>query len=194
MRYDATLPASYFDDIFAADDDPWGLATSAYEAAKFDTTLAALSGRRFASGLEIGCATGVLTARLSLSCDRLLAIDISARAIARARERCAGDRHVAFEQMAFPDEAPSAADFDLMVLSEVVYYWDDRGIDHAAAQAKRMIAPGGDMLLVHWLGDTDYPQSGDQAATKLLAALGNHVEVVRADRTKDYRLDLWRFR
>ena len=44
------------------DPDPWEFETSEYEAAKYDATIAALEGRRYATGLEIGCSIGVLTA------------------------------------------------------------------------------------------------------------------------------------
>ena len=54
------------------------------------------------------------------------------------------------------------------------------------------LRPGGDVLLVHWTGETDYPQSGDDAVTKLRAALGDRVRVLEARRTDAYRLDLWR--
>ncbi len=83
-----SLDARYFDDIFAGDDDPWSLADSAYEAAKFDRTFAALDDRHYARALEVGCAHGVLTRRLALLCDDLLSIDISARAVDLARARC----------------------------------------------------------------------------------------------------------
>ena len=36
------MGAAYFDALYAVDDDPWGFATSPYERAKYDRTLAAL--------------------------------------------------------------------------------------------------------------------------------------------------------
>jgi hypothetical protein len=46
---------------------------------------------------------------------------------------------------------------------------------------------------VHWTGDTDYPQTGDAAVTKLRDRLGG-VAVERAERKDAYRLDLWSLR
>ena len=89
-----SLTSAYFEGIFAGDADPWGLASSPYEAAKFDRTIAALSARRAAFALEVGCAGGVLTERLSAVCDHLLAIDVSPTALERARQRLSGRRNV----------------------------------------------------------------------------------------------------
>jgi len=186
-----SLNAGYFEGIFQSDDDPWGLASSAYEDAKFARTIAVLDDRRYAHALEVGCAHGVLTARLAPLCDALLAVDISAAAIAKARKRLADIPHVALEKMAFPREAPTSADVDLIVLSEVVYYWSDADIALAASRIDEMLASNGRIILVHWTGDTDYPQTGDAAVAKLWSALANACSIEIAERTDDYRLDLW---
>ncbi len=189
MRPDHSLDARYFDGVFTGDDDPWSLASSPYEAAKFDATLAAIDDRRYRSALEIGCAHGVLTARLAPMCDTLTSIDISLRAVELARSRCAALAHVTITHCGFPAETPDGA-FDLVVLSEVVYYWDDADIDRAAAAIRASATPDCRIMLVHWTGDTDYPQTGDAAVTKLRDRLGG-VVVERAERKDVYRLDLW---
>lgn len=190
-RTGASLTEDYFDGIFAADDDPWSLANSPYEAAKFARTIAVLDDRRYAAALEIGCAHGVLTHRLAPWCDDLLAIDISAKAIGYARGRCEEFRQIRFERVAFPDEAPAIEFCDLVLLSEVVYYWSDADVVAAGTWLKTHVAVGGRILLVHWIGETDYPQSGDAAVDKMSAALGDTIRVEHAERTSSYRLDLW---
>ena len=191
-RTDTSLQADYFEQIFAQDDDPWSLASSAYEAAKFARTIAVLDDRRYAAALEIGCAHGVLTQRLAPFCDDLLAIDIAANAIAQARNRCRALAQVRFDRIAFPREAPVLAPLDLVLLSEVVYYWDSADIARLAGYLRGAVASGGYVMLVHWIGETDYPKSGDEAVAELHAALGDRVTVVRSDRHEAYRLDLWR--
>ena len=79
------LGPAFFDDLYAADPDPWKFASSPYEAAKYDATIEALQGRRFTSALEIGCSIGVLTDRLSAHCDTLLAIDVAEAALDQAK-------------------------------------------------------------------------------------------------------------
>ncbi|GGB65784.1 class I SAM-dependent DNA methyltransferase [Blastomonas aquatica] len=192
MRHQTSLDAKYFEQMFRDKPDPWGFETSAYEQAKYARTLEALGDRRFDRALEVGCANGVLTALLAPYCDRLLAIDISETALRLARERCSDLADVAFEQLAFPRQTPEEKSFDLLLLSEVVYYWDDGDLERAAEWIARTVVPGGKVLLVHWTGETDYPQSGDEAVEKLYAMLTDRIDLVRTDRQPEYRLDLWR--
>jgi cyclopropane fatty-acyl-phospholipid synthase-like methyltransferase len=65
IRRRHSIDADYFEGLYRAEDDPWGFATSAYEHAKYDATLAALGTERSHRALEVGCAIGVLTARLA---------------------------------------------------------------------------------------------------------------------------------
>lgn len=186
-----SLAADYFDGIFAGDDDPWSLASSEYEAAKFIHTIAVLDDRRYASALEIGCAHGVLTQKLAALCTDLLAVDIAAAALEAARKRCAALPQVRFERMAFPRETPFAAALNLVVLSEVAYYWGDEDLAAAGQWLTTQVARDGRILLVHFTGETDYPQTADGATSKLRDALGDAVCVTQAERADRYRLDLW---
>jgi SAM-dependent methyltransferase len=193
-RHSQSLDAAYFEEMFQGDTDPWDLESSAYEAAKFEASVAALGGRHYRRGFEIGCAGGTLTRRLAPWTADLLAIDISATALERARKRCEGLTQVRFARMAFPRDTPDEPPFDLMVMSEVAYYWDEADLDRAARDILRLLEPGGDLLLVHFTGETDYPQSGDDAVGLLGAALGGDVEVLTSETHARYRLDLWRRR
>lgn len=186
-----SLSGDYFERMFQGDQDPWGLESRPYETAKFEDTILALDGRHHANGFEIGCAGGTLTRRLATSCDRLLAVDVSATALSRARARCVDLSNVTFEPMRFPAECPAGV-FDLIVVSEVAYYWDAGDLARAATWLGHALTPGGDLLLVHWTGETDYPHSGDAAVQALRDHLGETVQVVTARRRPHYRLDLWR--
>lgn len=190
-RAKSSLPPAYFENMFAENDDPWDLESSPYEREKYARTLDALGDRRYNSGFEVGCAKGMLTKQLAEHCDELFAIDVSATALYAARMRCAALSHVQFANMAFPAVSPSRS-FDLVVLSEVVYYWDDLDIARAGAWLAEHVERGGDLILVHWTGETDYPQSADDAVSKLKIALGRPVTALREERADKYRLDLWR--
>lgn len=194
MRAPTSLPPSYFETMFAGDIDPWRFETSPYEQAKYAHTIASLGGRRYQNAFEIGCATGVLTERLAAHCDRLLAVDVSETALARAQTRCASSHHVAFARMMFPREAPGTGGFDLTVLSEVAYYWDQPDLALAGQQIARILEPGGDLVLVHWTGETDYPVTGDDAVQALGRSLDGRVDAIISERTTQYRLDVWRRR
>lgn len=189
----ASLPASYFEAIYERDADPWRFRTSAYERAKYDATLAALPRPRYRRALEVGCSIGVLTRDLAARCDALLGIDASEKALAAARGACAGLPSLSFARMQAPDEWPEGGEaFDLILLSEVVYYLDPGDVERLAARVGGSLAPGGDCVLVHWTGDTDYPLSGDEATERFVAAASGFAAVTRRERSERYRLDLLR--
>ncbi|WP_260929219.1 nodulation S family protein [Novosphingobium sp. 9] len=190
-RPETSLPSEYFENMFRGTLDPWNLETSPYEQRKFARSVEVLGARTYDHVFEIGCAKGVLTSRLAPQATSLFAIDVSGTALRAARERCADLGHVGFANMRFPAQAPHGK-FDLVVLSEVAYYWNDRDLGEAAEWLERHLIAGGDVLLVHWTGKTDYPQSGDGAVDKLKAHLGETISVCIAEHGADYRLDLWR--
>ena len=175
----ASLDRSYFDSIYEADADPWRFASSPYERAKYAATLAALGGRRYRLALEVGCSIGVLTRSLAERCDALIATDISDRPLAEARRRSADAPWVRFERMAAPKEWPDGR-FDLILLSEVVYYLAPDDVAALAARVRDTLALGGDLVLVHWTGETDYPLSGDEAAELLLREAGEDLREIKS--------------
>jgi SAM-dependent methyltransferase len=190
MRKAKSLDGAYFEDLYQRHDDPWNFASSPYEKAKYSRTLEVLGERRANFALEVGCSIGILTQRLARHCDHLTATDISKRALDQARDRCADLANVSF-RLVSSAEGSFEGVFDLIVLSEVIYYWDDEDAAKAAEAIKRAMTSGGRLLLVHWLGETDYPKSADEAVDRLGRDLGGAYDVELAERTPDYRLDLW---
>lgn len=188
---DRSLDAAYFADIYARSDDPWEFASSAYERAKYDATLAAIPESRPKRVLEIGCSIGVLTARLAERCEQIVAIDIDPHALALARERCRELSNVRFERRAFPAETV-AGSFDLIVVSEVAYYWSDR--DFARARERiAASAPRGTVVLVHFTPVVEaYVRGGDAVHDAFLNDPA--FEPVWGSRAERYRLDVLRVR
>lgn len=153
-----TLPASYFDRMYADAEDPWGFDTRWYEQRKYALTLAALPEPRFGSALEVGCSIGVLTARLADRCDHLVAVDASERALAAARGRAPT---VEFRLGAVPGSWP-AGSYDLVVLSEVAYYLGPDDLSGLLDLVSADLNPDGFVLACHWRHEVpDYPQTGD---------------------------------
>jgi alkylation response protein AidB-like acyl-CoA dehydrogenase/protein-L-isoaspartate O-methyltransferase len=157
-----SLPTKYFDRIYTRKRDPWNFETSEYEKAKYAATLAALPLGRYQCGLEVGCSIGVLTALLAERCQGLLALDLSERALAVARARCAEMPQVTFARMRVPYEMPDER-FDLMVVSEVAYYWSLADLKKAADGLAVRHKHGGHLVLVHLTEKVaDYPLTGDE--------------------------------
>ncbi len=188
-----SLPPGYFEALYQADPDPWRFAESEYERAKYAATLAALPRPRYASAFEAGCSIGVLTAALAPRCDALLAVDAAAAPLRAARDRCAALPQVTLRQAVLPADWPEGR-FDLLLFSEVLYYLDPDDLHRLARRTAASLAPGGDILLVHWTGETDYPQTGDAAAEAFCKALTPYAAVTWQSRAERYRLDLLRGR
>jgi hypothetical protein len=186
-----SLPADYFAGMYATDGDPWGFTTSPYERDKYAATLAALPRGRYRSAFEPACSIGVLTHALADRCDRLTASDLVSTALDAARARCADRPWVSFRQGAMPAQWPEGR-FDLIVLSEFLYFLDRTDLATLVARVGGAIEPGGDIVLVHWLGPTDYPLSGDEAAEGFIAGAASFASVIGGERRSDYRIDVLR--
>jgi SAM-dependent methyltransferase len=183
------LSREYFEKLYAESPDPWGFETSPYERRKYERTLDVLGRRRYRHALEAGCSIGVFTAMLAPLCDELLAVDVSEKAIATAKERLAGFPHVRIEVRTLPEETPEES-FDLVVASEVLYYWPEDVMLAALRRFEDVLAPGGTLLAVHWRKETKtYPLQGDEVHELLVehTRLANTTTIVEPE----YRLDLF---
>ncbi|MGH3145406.1 MAG: SAM-dependent methyltransferase [Rubrobacter sp.] len=181
------LGREYFEGLYALSGDPWDFETSEYEREKYERTLRSLGERRFGRALEAGASIGVFTMMLADRCDELLAVDVSERAVTVARERLSGRPHVRVERRTLPEEMP-AGPFDLIVASEVLYYFPKQEMLATLESFERELAAGGTLLAVHWRRQTrTYPLQGDEVHELL-------VEYTRLERKEtiiepDYRLD-----
>jgi SAM-dependent methyltransferase len=189
---DETLPVSHFEALYGRSPDPWRFATSAYEAAKYDATLAALPRAHYARALDVGCSIGVFTERLAERCSTVLGLEPVEAALAAARDRNAHHAHVRFAAAFVPRDWPDAH-FDLVVLSEVLDYLSPNDVAAVAACLGRTVEPGGDVVLVHWVGKK--PGTGarpDEASEILIAASRDVLRPLHQQRNADYRLDVLR--
>jgi SAM-dependent methyltransferase len=187
----ASLRPDYFERVYREADDPWHFASSPYEAAKYAATLAALPRARYRNAFEIGCSIGVLTERLAGRCDQLLSVDVAEAALAQARARCAGLPQVRFQRLRVPDEFPDER-FDLILVSEVAYYWSLHDLARAEALIIEHLEPAGQLLLVHWTPFVDdYPLTGDEAHDAFARGAGDRLRCLLSRREEQYRLDLY---
>lgn len=157
----ATVNSSYFHDQYGRSGDPWGFETRWYEQRKHAISVAQLPQMRYRRGFEAGCSIGVLTAQLAPRCDSLLSCDLVPAAVQAAAQRMAGHPHVAVRQAAIPAQWP-AGRFDLIVLSEILYYFDDADLRQVLDKATGALEPEGTLLAVHWRHPVrEHPRSGD---------------------------------
>ena len=167
-----TLGAGYFDAMYKAAPDPWGFEDRWYEQRKYAISVAALPYRRYRRAFEPGCSIGVLTAMLAGRCDRLLACDVALGAVQAAAGRTRDLPQVVVEHWQIPGEWPEGR-FDLIVFSEILYYFGDRDLEQVLDYGVHALEPGGTLLAVHWRHPVaDYPRSGDDAHRELAARSG----------------------
>jgi 2-polyprenyl-3-methyl-5-hydroxy-6-metoxy-1,4-benzoquinol methylase len=186
---DASRGAAHFQRLYAMSPDPWHYRSSAYERAKYRRTIAALQGRRFRSGFEAGCSIGGLTHMLAAQCDSLLAVDIVDEPLRIARATCADQPWVRLRRMHIPREWPDER-FDLIVLSEVLYFLVPSDIASVADHVDGTLAPDGVVLLVNWLGQADDPCTGDQAARIFIDHASGWLASGLHHREDAYRVDM----
>jgi Nodulation protein S (NodS) len=119
-----------------------------------------------------------------------LATDVSPTAVAKARRRCAEFDNVRVECHDLRSVALDTP-LDLIVLSEVAYYFEVGPLEVISHRLAAALGTGGTLLAVHWLGESiDHVLHGDEAHQILLRSLP--LRHVSAQRHRSFRLDLWR--
>lgn len=165
--------------LYADTADPWDFARSDYEQAKFAATRAALSRPRYASAFELGCGNGQLARHLAPLCDAytgMVAVETARHALPQA----------CFLQGFYPCALPKDA-FDLLILSEILYFLDPPALRSLA----RDIAaswPRAEVICVTYLGQTGHELQGQEALEIFTAALDT-LAFETATRTEGYRID-----
>ena len=169
-----TLSPAYFEALYAASSDPWGLASRRYEARKYALTLAALPLARYKRVFEPGCSIGVLTRLLAERADHVLATDVSLAAIAAAR-RCGLPRNVELVHASVPEYWPDDR-FDLIVFSELGYYFDESDLESFIGHAVAALEPHGHLVAVHWRRPVrDYPGTAANVHSRLVSSSLDHL-------------------
>jgi SAM-dependent methyltransferase len=171
--------------------DPWDFAHSAFEQGRYDDILDSIPTERCAHAYEPGCSIGALTVRLAARCDRLDAVDVSATAVARARERCRALRNVRVAVGSVIDPPPS--DLDLIVFAEIGYYFAVEELDTIATRLRDALRPDGHLLACHWLGESaDHRLHGRLVHDRLHEVMVQNGEHVESCTRPDYVIDVWR--
>lgn len=139
----------YWDDVFR-NEDPWNYA-SPYEQEKYDRQMAIMPDGSLGTVLELACAEGLFTQRLVPRADRVIATDISRKALERAQARCLSDdlENVTFQQLDLCTD-PLPQQLDIIVCSEVLYFTKE--VDTLEKVARRLVSalkPGGHLVTAH---------------------------------------------
>ncbi len=164
--------------------DPWRFRTSPYEQEKFTATRAALARTRYVSAIELGCGNGALAAHLAPRCENYVGIDGVERAVIAARLAVP---EAGFVRRLFPCDLP-AGDHDLIILSEILYFFNETDIGHLARQISQF-CPNAEIICVTYLGETGNLLQGEEALSAFVQALGPNFSFTTIKRTTGYRID-----
>ncbi len=184
-----TSSQEFFEQMYQRSPDPWDFSSSPYEGQRYDAIVAALGDRRYTRGFEPGCSIGILTFRLASLCGEIIAMDLSPTAVKEARERCKGLANVHLECGILPQSMP-AGNFDLIVFSEIGYYFDDAELSGIGQMLVSRLCKSGVFLVAHWLGHScDHRLHGD----RVHEILGSLAEITHqhSENHGKFRLDRW---
>lgn len=184
---------AHFEALYAADEDPWAVRAAWYERRKRAVLLASLGKERYRNAFEPGCGNGEMSAHLAPRCARLLACDGAASAVAAARRRMEGAHldAVRIEQRTLPAQWPRDESFDLVVISELAYYFAPAVLEDLLARACAMLEAGGELALCHYLHDFDDRVSATADAHALAARMPGMTRAVH-HLDQDFLLEIWR--
>ena len=184
---DVTSSAAFFEAKYRNNADPWNFACNTYELSRYDAIIAAISHQRYRQAYEPGCSIGVLTELLANHCNAVYAIDFSPTAAAQAKTRCSHLPQVEVHCGSIVDGLPSK-EFDLLVLSEIGYYFTRQEWQQLSAVLVESIPQNATVLAAHWLGfSKDHRISGDEVHEILLSHPSLQMEY--AERYQARRLD-----
>lgn len=190
-----TYRETYFDALYSDDSDPWQYQTRWYEKRKRDLCLAVLPQAQYSNAIELGCGNGVFSELLARRCQVLTSIDGNNKAVQLAKQRLTDLAHVKVIQGIIPNvlftfeetilKAYPLSDlsngspankppFDLIVISEILYYLSPDDIDEVITWIGQNLAEGGTLLCCHWRYAIDgFVMTGETVHQRLYEAFGS---------------------
>jgi cyclopropane fatty-acyl-phospholipid synthase-like methyltransferase len=189
MTIPDTSSAAFFEAKYRSESDPWNFLQSPYECARYNAILSVLRGRHYHRVFEPGCSIGVLTIRLANICDEIEASDFSPTAVNEARRRCENLSNVRIRCRSL-SEQEDLGPFDLVVLSEIGYYFCAREWRKISECCVATMNRGSTLLAAHWLGSSaDHQISGDEVHNTL--ASNANLLLKHSERHEFFRVDRW---
>jgi SAM-dependent methyltransferase len=152
---------TFFDDIWARGDF-WGFESSEFEREKYARLIAMLDPCGYDRVLEIGCGAGTFTRLLAPLSRRLLAMDVSSKAISAAQANLNMLKQTEFRVANIMDYDPKKeGPWNLIVFNETICYlgwlYSFFDVSWLASELFAATAPGGYLLLANTQGDFGDP-------------------------------------
>ncbi|MGE8538685.1 MAG: class I SAM-dependent DNA methyltransferase [Acinetobacter sp.] len=190
MNSKTAYDQEYFDALYALNQgDPWQYEQRWYEQRKRQICLAVLPQLHFASAIEIGCSNGMFSQQLAERTDSLMCLDANSTAVQLAQQRLHAYPHVQVLQRVVPTDLPQQK-FQLIVVSEILYYLDATALEQVLAWLNTALEPGGCILSCHWRAPiSGFSLNGEDVHRHLTAQLKYAHSLSVQD--SDFLVDLW---
>ncbi len=139
----------YFEELYDTSDEPWGISYRSSQQYRYKFCLQLLKrfSARYESVLDIGCSQGQFTVLLKDVASKITAIDISERAIQRAKKQYGEYENIKFEVGGLPLLPYNNNSFNLITALEVLYYLEKEERKRALGEIKRVLKNDGFLLL-----------------------------------------------
>ncbi|WP_018146905.1 class I SAM-dependent methyltransferase [Henriciella marina] len=137
-----------FEQKFEADADPWQTWDSRYEAVKRASLAKAIGPGPYGRGLEIAAGNGSNTLMIANRTRRLIATEGAPAGAELVRKAVHAQPHVEVVLHDVAERLPAQA-FDLIVISELLYYLGRKPFGMLAREVSRTLQPGGRLVLLH---------------------------------------------
>lgn len=140
-----------FERKFASDPDPWRTWTSSYEQVKRRHLGQVIGPGRYGRVLEVGAGNGSNTHMLASRALRLTVTEGTLTGVRLIREMFDETRRIKVCRLDISDRLPEHR-YDLIVISEILYYLKDKPFRNLVREVKRTLQPGGVLVLAHHTG------------------------------------------
>lgn len=147
--------------------DAWGYLLDPVHEERVECILKAIPENTLGTILEVGCAEGFVTRRLSSRATEVVACDISDEAIRRARLFCDGLTNLQFHCLDIRKEIPGH-DLKLCLISDVIYYLSNGEISKFATELAKRMNPSGLLVLANEWNDNYCTLTHPKAAIEII--------------------------
>jgi SAM-dependent methyltransferase len=180
-----------FEEKFGTDPDPWNTWSAHYEAVKRDALAHMIGPGRYGRALELAAGNGSNTLMVASKALRLTVTEGTSAGAHLVEKAVRGRARVRVVRHDLAERLPGHA-FDLIVISEVLYYLAPGPFLTLAREVERTLMPGGRLVLLHH-GENfaDRARPADTVHADFIAAIGKVLSLQRDMRTRRWRAGAW---
>jgi predicted TPR repeat methyltransferase len=186
---DPDLSAAGFEARYRGGTDSQALEDGAYELNRYRAIISSLRMAAYGNVYEPGCSIGLMTQQLGSMAKRVIACDFAPSAIEQVKLRCADQTNVEVICADIRTFVPNAP-LDLIIFSDIGYYFSENELPRIAAQLACYLVTDGEFMAAHRFAEQPHHVLDANRVHETLAA---HLPLCpfRAEQHSGFRLDSW---